>query len=88
MTQRFQLAFLTYDSETRDLITLATGDVSDVVGAMLEQGTIMAVSQEHACLALHMYSSVIKVVPTAGNFKQAAYNVRIVRTYDLAARVP
>lgn len=77
LTQRLQMAFLVYDAEAGAVTTLATGDVSDVVGAALEQGPMMACSDVHGLVALHMYTSVIKVVPTQAAFSEQAYNLRL-----------
>ncbi|TKY44495.1 DNA damage-binding protein 1 [Spatholobus suberectus] len=78
-TERYKFCVLQWDSETAELVTRATGDVSDdIIGRPRDNGQIGIIDPYFSLIGLHLYDGRFKVVPFSnrGQLKEA-FNIRL-----------
>lgn len=60
-TERFQMVALQFDERTKQLRTVATGDLRDRIGRQIERGQIMTVDPLGRAVAMQFYDGAVKV---------------------------
>eukprot|EP00166_Cyanidium_caldarium_P002108 ctg_213.g97 len=75
LTEALQFAVLRYDAASCLVETVARGSVRSKIGKPCTRGQFVAVDPEYRCIALHVYESVLKIIP--GHWGSEAFDVRI-----------
>jgi len=77
-TERHAFCVLSYDASRGELITRASGDLSDRIGRPSECGQLGVVDPECRCVGLHAYDGLFKIIPMdqRGQLRDA-FNVRL-----------
>ena len=75
LTEALHFAVLRYDAASCLVETVARGSVRSKIGKPCTRGQFVAVDPEYRCIALHVYESVLKIIP--GHWGSEAFDVRI-----------
>lgn len=77
-TERYDIMVIRYNSSTGEIITEASGNVSERVGRPVDSGQITMVDPDSRLIFLHIYTGHLKCIPIDENSNlKEAFNIRI-----------
>ena len=78
-TERYQFCILSYDSQRKEIVTEAKGDVADRIGRQAEVGQICVIEPDSRMIGLHLYDGLFKVIQanSSGHLGQESFNIRL-----------
>ncbi|EFA82352.1 UV-damaged DNA binding protein1 [Heterostelium album PN500] len=78
LTEKYKYCILAFNSESRELVTIATGDAEGTIGRPAEAGQIGIVDPECRMIGMHLYEGLFRVVPLEhGQPVRESFSMRI-----------